>query len=172
MHFKQSRNTLGHFKSRSLPGAPNGEVAELSDVTLLGLGVRLREDGLGCGEERCCFRRKRGESEGDLLFGDLKGNHLLAKMIKYEICTQHRFSNLIVMGLSSSAAAKAALSKSVALPAAAAMISCFVALPSFAGDASLELAAEDVMEFILDSIAEANLKRGEQGKVKTRESGR
>ena len=95
-------------------------------------------------------------------------------MIKYEICTQHRFSNLIAMGLSSSPAAKAALSKSVALPAAAAaaMISCFVALPSFAGDASLELAAEDVMEFILDSIAEANLKRGEQGRVKTRESGR
>ena len=138
----------------------------MSDVTLLGLGVRLREDGLGCGEERCCFRRKRGESEGDLLFGDLKGNHLLAKMIKYEICTQHRFSNLIAMGLSSSPAAKAALSKSVALPAAAAaaMISCFVALPSFAGDASLELAPEDVMEFILDSIAEANLKRGEQSR--------
>ena len=66
-----------------------------------------------------------------------------------------------------SPAANAALSKSVALPAAAsaaAMISCFVALPSFAGDASLELAAEDVMEFILDSIAEANLKRGKRGR--------
>ena len=47
---------------------------ELSEVTLLGLGVRLREDGLGCGDERCCFRRKRGDSEGDLLFGDLKMN--------------------------------------------------------------------------------------------------
>ena len=57
-----------------IPGAPEGEVAELSDVTLLGLGVRLREEGLGCGEERCCFRRKRGESEGDLLFADLEIN--------------------------------------------------------------------------------------------------
>ena len=55
-----------------MPGAPSGEVAELSDVTLLGLGVRLRDDGLGCGDERC-FRRKRGDNEGDLLFGDLEG---------------------------------------------------------------------------------------------------
>ena len=56
-----------------VPGAPSGEVVEFSEVTLLGLGVRLREEGLGCGEERCCFRRKRrGDSDGDLLFGDLK----------------------------------------------------------------------------------------------------
>ena len=58
--------------SPCIPGAPSGEVAELSEVTLLGLGVRLRDDGLGCGDERC-FRRKRGDSEGDLLFGDLQG---------------------------------------------------------------------------------------------------
>ena len=75
---------------------------------------------------------------------------------------QLKFSNLIVMGVSS-----AALSKSTALlAAAAAMIWCFVApLPSFAGEASLELAPDDVMEFILVSIAEANLKRGKSEQI-------
>ena len=66
-----------------IPGAPEGEVAELSDVTLLGLGVRLREEGLGCGEERCCFRRKRGESEGDLLFADLKMNKVFELILSH-----------------------------------------------------------------------------------------
>ena len=65
----------GNIRCR-LPGAPSGEVVEFSEVTLLGLGVRLREEGLGCGEERGCFRRKRrGDSDGDLLFGDLKTQH-------------------------------------------------------------------------------------------------
>ena len=58
-------------------------MAELSDVTLLGLGVRLREEGLGCGEERCCFRRKRGESEGDLLFADLKMNKVFELILSH-----------------------------------------------------------------------------------------
>ena len=66
-----------------------------------------------------------------------------------------------MMGVSSPpAAAKAALSKS------AAVMSCLAALPSFAGDASLELAPDDdVIEFILVSIAEANLKRVKGGGV-------
>ena len=65
-----------------------------------------------------------------------------------------------MMGVSSPpAAAKAALSKS------AAVMSCLAALPSFAGDASLELAPDDdVIEFILVSIAEANLKRVKRGR--------
>ena len=144
----------------------------MSDVTLLGLGVRLRDDGLGCGDERCCFRRKRGDNEGDLLFGDLKRNDaceflthnigITTSTGKWEIYTIIGFSNLIVMGASS-----AALSKSAALlAAAAAMIWCFVApLPSFAGEDSLELAPDDVMEFILVSIAEANLKRGKSEQI-------
>ena len=60
------------------------------------------------------------------------------------------------MGVSSPpTSATAALSKSDA----AVTIACLAALPSFAGEASLELAADDVIEFILVSIAEANLKR-------------
>ena len=61
------------------------------------------------------------------------------------------------MGVSSP---PAVLSKSDASATAAAVtIACLAALPSFAGEASLELAADDVIEFILVSIAEANLKR-------------
>ena len=62
------------------------------------------------------------------------------------------------MGVSSP---PAVLSKSdaSATAAAAVTIACLAALPSFAGDASLELAADDVIEFILVSIAEANLRR-------------
>ena len=53
------------------------------------------------------------------------------------------------------------LSKSDASATAAAVtIACLAALPSFAGEASLELAADDVIEFILVSIAEANLNQG------------
>ena len=142
--------------SRS-PGAPSGEVVEFSEVTLLGLGVRLREEGLGCGEERCCFRRKRRrESDGDLLFGDLNRKYGNFDGRSWH-GTQLLISNRIVMGVSlHPAAARAALSKSDA----SVMIACLAALPSFAGEASLELAADDVIEFILVSIAEANLKRG------------
>ena len=71
--------------------------------------------------------------------------------------TQLLLSNRIVMGVSSP---PAVLSKSDASATAAAVtIACLAALPSFAGEASLELAADDVIEFILVSIAEANLRR-------------
>ena len=60
------------------------------------------------------------------------------------------------MGVSSP---PAAVSNSDVPTSADVMIACLAALPSFAGEASLELAAGDVIEFILVSIAEANLKR-------------